>query len=159
MKLCFETPKVERKEICIYIVFCFVFLWGTPKSQNPRNILYQCFIENLFYELSHISFTNIYEMNWFYNLYFMRLWSFTTKMFMIIFTDNYFYFPYGGEIPHDHDCVLIDISVNEWFDSLKIEMSWSVDGGFDMCICSCILTSLNRLSSLFITNIILNISL
>jgi len=31
-------------------------------------------------------------------------------------------------MPHDHDCALIDIS-NGGFDSIGLEMSWSVDGG------------------------------
>jgi len=41
-----------------------------------------------------------------------------------------------GERPREHDCVIIDISVNKEFDSLGIEMSWNVDVKFDMFTCS-----------------------
>jgi len=46
---------------CVYVLhIVFVFLLGTRKPHNSKNVLSQCFIKTLFHEILHISFEILY---------------------------------------------------------------------------------------------------
>jgi len=60
-------------------------------------------------------------------------------MSLIIFTNKYYYFPY--ERKGLMTMIFWLLTFNGGFDFLEIEMSWSVNDGFDKFTCLSILTS------------------